>query len=223
MNKFFNLFKQALKKSIYNFSSTEKIFTKVYANNYWGSHESVSGPGSTLNQTKIVRDEIVKIISVYDIKTLLDIPCGDFNWLSKVNLDIEYIGADIVRDIISLNNDKYKSLNKKFIHLDIISNNLPEVNLILCRDLLVHLNNKQVKKAIDNIKNSNSKYLLATTFTDVYENVDILTGEWRPINLCIPPFNLPDPILVINEQCPADDSQSQSKSLGLWKIQEFLD
>lgn len=38
------------------------------------------------------------MLKKYSIKSILDIPCGDFSWMKKIELDgIEYIGADIVK------------------------------------------------------------------------------------------------------------------------------
>jgi len=44
-----------------------------------------------------------------------------------------------------------------------------------------------------NIRRSGSAYLLVTTFPDRKENVDIITGNWRPLNMEKPPFNFPRP------------------------------
>jgi len=73
-----------------------------------------------------------------------------------------------------------------------------------------------VWKALANMKHSGSRYLLATTFVDRQHNADILTGGWRPLNLSAPPFCLPPPVRVINEDCPA--KKFRDKSIGLWEV-----
>ena len=54
---------------------------------------------------------------------------------------------------------------------------------------------------IKNIKASGCKYLLISTFTDKNENKDIITCDWRPLNLEKIPFNFPYPIFAIYENC----------------------
>ena len=68
-------------------------------------------------------------------------------------------------------------------------------------------------------KESGSTYLLSTTFTDTTENDDIAAGWWRPLNLTLPPFNLPDPLDYI-EDADSDDVY-EDKVLALWKIIDF--
>jgi hypothetical protein len=70
-------------------------------NNYWG-YESVSGSRSTVRYTENIREEIPKIITQFNIKSIFDAPCGDFNWIYFLlnKIKINYIGADSVPDII---------------------------------------------------------------------------------------------------------------------------
>ena len=65
--------------------SNEKIFTKFYNRNKWGNLESFSGDGSTIKETTKTRKIIENVIKKYKIKSLLDIPCGDFNWMKLIN------------------------------------------------------------------------------------------------------------------------------------------
>lgn len=198
-----------------------KTFTNIYNKNLWGSNESISGPGSDLVQTKEIIKEYPNILRDFKIKSLLDIPCGDFNWMQKVELDgIQYVGGDIVKEVILLNNQKYGADNVKFEYLDILKNELPNVDLITCRDLLVHFSYDDIFKAIENIKNSNSKYLLTTSFTQ-HSNQDILTGDWRPLNLEVEPFNFSKSILTINEKCTENDGIYNDKSLMLFEIKDL--
>ena len=87
-----------------NDDNRKKIFSEIYKDNYWGDDESRSGSGSTLNATKLLRDDILKIINKYRIKTFLDAPCGDMNWMKEIVHKFEsYIGVDIVEDMIEKN------------------------------------------------------------------------------------------------------------------------
>lgn len=203
------------------FFSSRPIFEKIYYENLWGSSESRSGPGSAIEQTNEIRRELSGLVKELGAKSFLDIPCGDFNWLKEANLDVDYIGADIVNDLIDENTRKYGSSRKRFIKLDMTQDNLPKVDIVFCRDVLVHFNNRQIFQAISKIKNSNSKYLLTTTFPAVDKNINIATGQWRALDLCKSPFNFPKPILIISEHCSESNILAESKCLGLWKVSDL--
>jgi hypothetical protein len=63
--------------------------------------------------------------------------------------------------------------------------------------------------------------LLTTTFTQLIRNKDIITGEWRPVNLQSAPFLLPPPMLLIEEQMETSDEILLSKALGLWRVADL--
>ena len=216
-----SLFLRYIKVHLSGLRSTEHVFTKVYKENSWGDPESRSGSGSSLAQTNIVRPELKALVENLAATSMLDIPCGDFNWLSKVDLGLDYIGADIVQNLVDENAKKYGNNNRRFIKLDLIQDKLPQVDIIFCRDVLVHFNNKQIFQAIKNIKRSRSTYLLTTTFPSVNKNINVATGEWRALDLCKPPFNFPAPIRLIIEQSTEENELSASKCLGLWKISDI--
>ena len=201
--------------------SPEAVFRWHFERRVWSDGETVSGPGSTTLATSVLRSALVELIEEHRIKSLLDIPCGDGNWISTANLKLDlYIGADIVQELVDLNQSKWKGQpNCRFLKLDLTSNALPRVDLILCRDGLVHLSDALAMQALRNIKLSGSAYLLATTFPEHSNNADIVTGEWRPMNLQRPPFNLPKPFKLINEQRKTPGYQD--KSLGLWRIESL--
>ena len=200
----------------------EQIFTNIYKNNGFNGKESISGPGSDTYQTRIIIKEIPLLFKDYNISTMLDIPCGDFYWMKEVDLkDIEYIGADIVDDLIKKNNKEYHKNNLYFKKLDLLKDTLPNVDLIFTRDCLVHLSFEDIFNALTNICNSNSKYLLSTTFTERTNNNDIKTGQWRTLNLEVEPFFLPKPIKIINEGCTENEGIYSDKSLGFWKISDI--
>lgn len=179
---------------------SENKFDNIYQTNAWGDGESRSGSGSYAAFTKQIRKALPKLWKKYDIKTFLDAPCGDFNWMRLVDkTGIEYIGCDIVGSVVEDNIRQYSAQNISFINLDITKDDLPKVNMILCKDCLQHLSYENAQKALDNFKRSGSKYLLVTSYPLTYKNWDIKDGEYRPLNLCIEPFNLGAPLEKIKE------------------------
>lgn len=196
-----------------------KTFDEIYINNSWGSSESKSGLGSELNHTIGVRKELPFLFSKYNIKSMIDIPCGDFNWMKEVDLkNIDYIGADIVSAVIDSNKTNYP--NFKFEVMDITKDPLPKVDLVFVRDCLVHLSEENIFKAIKNIKESGSTYLLTTSFTKWNFNQDIQNGNWRCINLLIKPFSL-KPQYLINEDCRQEYPYYNDKCLILFDLRDL--
>lgn len=200
-----------------------EIFEKIHKHNIWRSKESVSGPGSTIRETKILVKKLPDIFEKYKIKAVLDIPCGDFNWMKTVDITSldSYIGADIVKKIIDENNRKYKNRKIDFVCLDLIEDKLPKVDMVFVRDCLVHLSYKQIFEAIKNLKKSGSKYLMTTNYPVSGKNVDIVTGGWRPLKLTEAPFNFPKPIDSIIEGCEEINGVNSDKSMTLWKIADL--
>ncbi|MBE9513729.1 MAG: class I SAM-dependent methyltransferase [Chloroflexi bacterium] len=208
----------------HKWKSMKSVFSEIYYNNRWGSQETVSGLASELSQTSVIRQEIPILIKEKNARSLLDASCGDFHWMKEIELDLDrYIGVDIVPDLVVQNQQKYGSETREFIALDIARDNLPQVDIILCRDCLVHFSFEHIISATRNFRRSKSKYLLTTTFPELSKNEDITTGGWRPINLQLPPFNFPKPIKLIDEGFTRPDGAAYSdKSLGLWKLEDIL-
>lgn len=211
-----------LKKSKFDNKSVKEVFTEIYKTNHWNSTETFSGPGSEVESNKLLIKDLEELINNFGITSILDLACGDFNWMKEVNLtEIKYIGVDIVDDIIQKNNSQFSNSNRKFIVMDIINDKIPQSNLVIVRDCLVHLSNHDINKAIKNIKLSGSKYLLTTTFINEKKNFDLATGNWRPLNLQLEPFNFQNPIYLIKENLPLFDNNATHKYIGLWEISKL--
>lgn len=198
-------------------------FTLFFETNCFGSEESVSGQGSTLAQTERLRIKLVELLKKLEVKTFLDAPCGDFNWLKHIDYEFDqYIGIDIVEKIIIDNNAKYANETYSFACLDICRSPLPRTDLVFCRDVLVHLDFENSLTALKNFKSSGAKYLLTTTFTDREDNVDLKDEMiWRTLNLEKGPFHFPRPVYLLNEECTEGDGNYADKSLGLWLLEDL--
>jgi hypothetical protein len=201
--------------------SKGRIFEDIYHKGWWGDKESVSGSGSSLKNAKKIIQFIPAIVRDYQISKILDIPCGDFNWMKEVDLgSVQYFGADIVGDLVEENTKKYANKQRSFFQADLTDSPLPEADLIICRDCLVHLSNHEIFRALENIRNSRAKYLVTTTFSK-HQNKDITTGNWRPVNLMAHPFNLPEPLYLLVEECLESEEQYLDKALGLWNVSDI--
>lgn len=203
--------------------SRKEIFENVYLTNAWGSSESASGTGSELSKTRNLIAYIDTLIDRYRIKNIFDVPCGDFNWMKNVDLaKVQYTGGDIVEKMIVENNKNYEKDNISFVQFDLITDKICKTyDLIITRDCFVHLSFDDIKRSLHNIVNSDSKYLLLTSFIKTKHNTDIKTGvEWRPINMGIAPFNFPDPIEQFTET-DAEVSWESNKIIALYLISDL--
>jgi len=200
--------------------TTVDTFTEIYRSNAWDGTDSISGRGSNAAQTERLVAELPGVLRGLKVTSLLDIPCGDFFWMKQVDLaEIQYTGADIVPELIEQNR-QYERRNIRFQVLDLLTSDLPRVDLVLSRDCFIHLSHADVFRALNNLLRSGSEYLLTTTFPHHRRNRDICTGQFRILNLQLEPYRFPPPIRLVEEGC-TETEELADKSLGLWKIAEL--
>jgi hypothetical protein len=195
-------------------------FAEIYHKNLWGSEESKSGPGSSVSKNLLLLDNLTKFVLDYNIKKISDCGCGDFNWFKLFNFNLidSYVGYDIVCDLVDDNNKKYSNDKIKFECSSIADSLIENSDLIICKDVLFHLSYDNIHRSINNIKQSKPKYFMSTNFTD-FENFDIKTGGWRPINLISKPFNLGKP-MIYWENIESRNDKYSNKSIGIWRLYE---
>jgi hypothetical protein len=200
----------------------QTTFAPFYTENRWGDSESRSGPGSNLTRTAKLRSELPLLLQEIGARTLLDAPCGDFNWMKDTDLGLWlYIGVDVIPDLIVRNQNLYSNERTQFVGLDLTRDWLPQADVILSRDCFIHFSYRHIAAAIKNFKRTRSTYLLTNTYPDWRKNENIRTGDFRYINLLLPPFNFPPPLRQIDEKFPAEQEQFFGKKLGLWKLADL--
>jgi hypothetical protein len=190
-------------------------FTRYALENTWGDGESLSGAGSSLEATKNLRAALPGLISKYGIRSMLDAPCGDFYWFRHVDLPggVTYLGADVVDELVNANQQKYGNGPYSFRPLDITTDELPRVDLWLCRDVLFHFSDRDIFRTLRRFANSEIEYLLTTSHTEASRNQDIPTGDFRLLNLKLPPFDFPEPEVWIDDWIPG----YPVRRMGLWR------
>lgn len=201
--------------------SPRDVFTAFYEKNHWADASSVSGAGSSRQQTAVIARALPSLLRDLGATSLLDVPCGDFHWMSDVDLgSIDYIGVDIVEPVIEANK-RYETEKRRFLCLDLIQDKLPRADAVLVRDCLVHFSYAHIRAALKTLRESGSTYLLTTTFPERAENIDIHTGQWRPLNLMCAPFGFPEPLVIVNEGSTEWDGAFKDKSIGVWRIADL--
>ncbi len=197
------------------FRDSEALFTHYFRQNVWGDPESVSGSHSTIRYTANIRQQLPPLFDRLDVRTILDAPCGDYNWFRLVPRHPEtlYIGADIVKPLIAANQAAFANSNTSFVRLDLVRDPLPPVDLWICRDCLFHFSNERIFLTLRNFLRSPIRYFLTTTYPHAPKNTDIPTGKFRLLNLERPPFCLGQPLLRIDDWIEGHPV----KQLALWE------
>jgi SAM-dependent methyltransferase len=194
----------------------DKVFSDIYTNGVWIEHKeqtSLSGAGSSPAATGSLTRQLEQVLADVQCKRLVDIGCGDFNWMSKVGGDFEYLGIDIVPSLIESHNTTYANGKRRFVCLDVTRQPLePWGDVAICREVLFHLSLANARALLDNIRASGVKHVLLTSDNSIWFNSDIRDGDFRRINLLRSPFGLPSPKLELK-----DDHISDGRVLAVWE------
>ena len=97
------------------------VFSQIYANDVWGTHEnydSLSGAGSTQAATCELAVQLSAFLRDVGCRYLVDIGCGDFNWMRNVEGEFEYLGIDVVPRVIDANNKTHANDRRRFVCMD---------------------------------------------------------------------------------------------------------
>lgn len=198
--------------------SKKEVFTNIYRNNLWGSAESFSGSGSEIKNTAQIRKDLEYLIDILDVKSILDIPCGDMNWMRKINLEnVNYEGWDIVEEIIEKNKKSFSSSRMNFYCKDVLQNSIGKFDLIICKDLLIHFPLDAIWNFLEKICASKSKYFFTTKIVSnqlINQGAEDF-GLYNYIDFEKPPFNFPRPLFSSPEG-------EINKFMILYKIEHLI-
>lgn len=189
-------------------------FSAIYEKEVWSFGRSdipLSGTGSSLDATVNLRSALPDLVRRLNVGTLVDVGCGDYNWMSRIDLPCDYVGIDIVPWLIERNSEKYGSDKVRFLTGDVVAEPPPKGDLLLCREVLFHLSLEDGIAALRNMVASGCSYLLFTTDHATVFNAEIESGDFRLVNLERSPYRLPPPQDKIE-----DDVISKGRFIGVW-------
>ena len=178
--------------------SNAEVFSKIYKEDLW---HGGSGAGSKIENVKEYVEILQKYIDKPEIKTVLDLGCGDWEFSKFLDLSsVSYLGVDVVESVIESNSTSYSASNIKFISRDITTYEIPKADLIICKDVLQHLCNKDVVTILVKIITSSKFSLITNDFSpENTENKDIDNGDYRCLDLTLSPFYL-DVVTVLESE-----------------------
>lgn len=182
-----------------------KIFSKIYKESTWGNG---SGPGSSESYTVQYRSYLAGFIMSRQVKTVLDIGCGDWQFshlMDWESLSVEqYLGLDCVESVIDENITKYKSTCVNFRLLDITENDVPETacgnskwDLIILKDVVQHWPSSTIKNTLEKLRGYCKYILLTNCYTTLGNATEINIGEWQRLSRFHEPLKLFDPEFVL--------------------------
>jgi len=172
------------------------IFEKIYENQVWNdghAHIPLSGPGSSLENTRDFAALLDRFVYEKQCRSVLDVGCGDLTWMPKTRLfkddQIQYTGVDIVESLVQQHAMQYPS--KRFYCTDVTVDELPEsASIIVIRDVLFHLKNEEILSIFKHIKHKFDYIAITSCKNSVnHDNFDV----WRfaEKNILIEPFCRP--------------------------------
>lgn len=201
----------------------DKLFKEAWHRDFYErlkilGMESVAGFGTTKHETSIYVSELPIIFKNLNIKSFLDAGCADFFIMKDIDFsEIKYIGIDFIQDQIDRNRESY--IDVDFRCLNILVDELPQSDMIFCRDVIIHLSNKNIFRFLKNCLKSNSKYIMLGDYFELESNQELggVLG-WRFTNLSKDPFNFPEPIIRIKEP-----NINPEKGCSLWLLSDLED
>lgn len=117
---------------------SSQVFQTIYRDGTWGRG---SGPGSKPSNTIEYRAFIERFIEANGIKTVTDLGCGDWQFSHLIDWSqVEYVGLDLVPQVIDENSKRFSAPNIRFEELSNIDE-LPVGDLLISKEVLQHLPN----------------------------------------------------------------------------------
>lgn len=202
-----------------NHADLQSRFEAIYKDGVWklgDASQPGSGHGSSLDATASIRSRLPQVLAGLGTKRLLDVGCGDFTWMEAVDLKCSYVGVDIVPSVIEHNQNKYGSAHRTFSVVDAVKDSLPEADAVLCREVLFHLSFADAKAVLQNVLRKPRKHIIITSDKKTKFNSDIVSGDFRYINLERRPFRFPKP----SEAIP-DNGLESTRYLGVWRPEDI--
>lgn len=183
-------------------------FSRIYAREEWDG-EALSGLGSREETTREFRSFLEEFLQQRKITSVVDAGCG--HWPSGYQRfmhwqNVRYTGVDVVPYVVQENANYFEDASvlsshglrsAKFI-CDDVSNSLPEADLLLVKDVLMHLPNRAVHDFLAKSVNAKSPRYRAVMLVQnaippvaIREMVDIQPGQLLPFDITFPPFKAP--------------------------------
>lgn len=183
----------------------------VFEKKVWHGPETQCGQGSMVSSTPEIRAALPGIIQKYGIRKINDAGCGDMNWIKLLipdfaRLGVDYLGYDVKERPLGT------AACLPFETLEIVHGKQRPCDLVLCRDVLIHLPNDLVLEALKRFREA-GRFLLSSSFPGADNKArGISVGGFARLDLETAPFSLGEPDETVLEL-------RFGRYLGLWRLQ----
>ena len=130
--------------------SLADVFSEIYRRDIWSN---TSGPGSDERFAAPYAALVLNFIRHTNARSVVDVGCGDFRVGAAIaQSGINYLGVDIVPDLIERNEKQFGGDHISFLRLDATRDRVPYADLCLIRQVFQHLSNDEIQKVIANCR-----------------------------------------------------------------------
>jgi hypothetical protein len=174
----------------------QETFSDIYSEEIWTDKlpgMPRSGRGALAARSTSVVDFIRTTIETEQLDRIVDVGCGDLTYIKTVpeivSGQVSYIGYDIVPALIA----EHRRL--PWGRFDVADVSAPgfrvDGDLVILKDVLFHLPDDVVARALDNVRASRWRLLLTTSSpNESNRGRDLDRWHFAPLNLLAPPYSL---------------------------------
>lgn len=177
-------------------ATDRETFSNIYRTGAWSEQFSMplSGPGSTVENSLPVIDIITTLHAEGSISSILDVGCGDLEWIQSVEpirtRKLRYYGLDLVPEVIERNKAHHSWFRgacenalecRKF-----------DADLVLIKDVAFHMTNPQISQLLEILRRSTWRYCLLSCYECASNEGRTLDSQYHfaEANLTLPPFGI---------------------------------
>jgi hypothetical protein len=172
----------------------EETFTTVYEKKSWGNNNNAEYSGSSGGGSDVEFNIdgyvpfLKKFIIANDIKSVVDLGCGDFRCGKLIydDLDVAYTGYDAYKKVIEYNSKQHSPSKYTFMHLDFCSKKecIKNGDLCILKDVIQHWSLENIHTFLDYlVEQKKFKYILICNCCyQNQDNTDIQNGDFRPLS-----------------------------------------
>lgn len=154
-------------------NSRQEVFSKIYSEGMWGGEDRDFYSGHGSHDPSVVNPYVEAVRQVLESlpgdPTVVDLGCGDFGVGSRIRPYAgKYIAADIVPALVTRNQQRFPDV--EFRTIDIVTDELPEGDVVCVRQVLQHLSNADIAGALPKL----------ARFSRVIITEDVPIGDFVP-------------------------------------------
>ncbi len=171
-----------------------RVFDEIYQTHFWGNG---SGSGSSPDATLPYREFLTRYLRDNRIRSVVDLGCGDWQFSRLIDWSgIRYHGFDAAKRVVLSNLEEFSNENVTFSVMESYEA-IPTAELLIIKDVLQHLSNQEINRIVQELIPRFDRTLVTNCVPPIRSffhlssmfNQDILTGDFRFVDLRRPPFN----------------------------------